>query len=101
MKKDDPSSLGAVLKEILGRRNNMQSIGKELRIWEEWDRAVGPEIAKNARPQQFRSGVLLIETSHALWATELQYRGESIRQKLNECLGKDYIREIKTRIGRF
>jgi predicted nucleic acid-binding Zn ribbon protein len=101
MSKDQPMSLGAVLKEILARRSPMNIVGKELRIWEEWDKAVGAEIAKNARPQQLRAGILWVETKHPLWATELQYRGEAIRQKLNEAVGEELVKEIRARVGRF
>ena len=101
MRKDEPLSLGAVLKEILGRRSPMNFVGKELRIWEEWDRVVGGEIAKNAKPQQLRAGVLWVEASHPLWASEMQYRGETIRQKLNEAIGEELIKEIRTRGRRF
>lgn len=101
MSKDDPNSLGAVLKELIKNYRPLNLVGKELRIWEEWDSIVGPEVAKNARPQQLRGGVLLVETSHPLWSSELQFRSETIRQKLNEKFGADFIKEIRARVGRF
>jgi len=92
-----PTMIGALLKELLETKLPLRPISKELAIWEHWDRAVGIEIAKHAKPQGFKNGILFVHTEHAIWATELQYRSAQIRTKLNKAIGEDLIREIQFR----
>lgn len=67
------------------------------RVFAVWDEAVGDVIAKNAQPQFFKKGILLIGTTNSVWAQELSLMSQQLIKTLNERLGKDLIKEIKLR----
>lgn len=52
---------------------------------EEWPRAVGPEIARNAWPARVaRDGTLHVHTKDSVWAFELTSRAAEIRARLGK-----------------
>jgi len=71
----------------------------DARIWEVWDEAVGPGIAKHARPSWIRKGLLRVEVSDPIWLQELEFATETIKEKLNEQLGKKTIKKIEFRLN--
>lgn len=94
------TAVGAVLKDVLSKRPAIRSLEKEHRIWEHWDKVVGTEISRQTEPRNLKFGVLYVETKHSTWITELQYRAETIRQRLNEALGHEAVKEIQFRLAR-
>ncbi|MBC8432817.1 MAG: DUF721 domain-containing protein [Desulfobacterales bacterium] len=68
-------------------------------IWNLWDRAVGENIAKNARPEAFKGKLLLVNVTSSAWAHELQFLKSDIIAKVNEVLGKVLVEEIKFKVG--
>ncbi len=68
-------------------------------IWNLWDRAVGKNIAQNARPEAFKGKLLLVNVTNSAWAHELQFLKSDIIVKVNEVLGKVLVEEIKFKIG--
>ena len=69
------------------------------RIWEVWDDVVGPGIAQNARPSWIRDGRLRVRVSGPIWLQELEYAAETIRDRLNEALGRRAVTRIDFRLG--
>jgi len=69
------------------------------RIWEVWDRTVGPAIARNARPSWIKDGRLRVRVSGPIWLQELEFAAETIRDKLNEALGRRAVTRIDFRLG--
>ena len=62
-----------------------------------WEYAVGPEIAKNAAPLQFKQGRLVVAASSSAWAQTLQLMGEDIRKRMNEALEGDVVTAVTFR----
>ena len=88
-----PERLGEVLAAALKRL----SIGDELdnySLWAHWDAAVGPAIARHARPLRIRRGTLVIGVDGAGWMQELQFLKHDLRARLNARAGKSVVREI-------
>lgn len=56
-----------------------------------WPKAVGAEIAANARPAQLRAGRLVVTTSSSAWAQTLHSMSEMVVARLNEQLGANTI----------
>jgi len=52
-----------------------------------WPDVVGPDVAANARPVQFRQGRLVVSASSSAWAHTLHLMSEAIVARLNERLG--------------
>jgi predicted nucleic acid-binding Zn ribbon protein len=71
----------------------------DARIWEVWDKAVGPAIAKHARPSWIRKGILRVEVSEPIWLQELKFAAETIKEKLNNQLGGPKIKKIEFRLN--
>ena len=94
------SSLKDVLQEVLTRHAATRPLSVETKIWEFWHQAVGEEIHRKTEIRNFRNGILFVETRQAAWTTELQYRSETIRKRLNQLIGQDLIQQIQFRLGR-
>ncbi len=69
------------------------------RIWQVWDGVVGPMIARNARPSWIRNGRLRVRVSGPIWLQELEFQAETIRDRLNEALGRRAVERIDFRLG--
>ncbi len=69
------------------------------RIWQVWDGIVGQAIARNARPSWIRNGRLRVRVSGPIWLQELEFAAETIRDRLNEALGRPAVKRIEFRLG--
>jgi predicted nucleic acid-binding Zn ribbon protein len=68
------------------------------RIWKVWDDAVGPIIARNAQPLWIRKGRLRVKVSDPIWLQELGLVEKTLREKLNERLGRQAVEKIDFRL---
>jgi predicted nucleic acid-binding Zn ribbon protein len=93
-----PVPLGSVLKEAL-KASNIDVDLELLRLWDSWTDAVGPDIAKNARPAAIKRKLLVVNVSSAPWMQQLQYLKEELIQKLNQALGRKAVADIRFKIG--
>ncbi|TWI71793.1 uncharacterized protein DUF721 [Desulfobotulus alkaliphilus] len=75
------------------------SRGNFQEIWASWEAAVGPEIAKNAKPTAFRDGCLLVSVSCSVWMQHLQFLKSDITERINTTYGSPIIRDIRLRMG--
>lgn len=94
-------SLGEAVDRLVGRLD--RSSGGAFtasRIVEIWPQVAGPTIAAHTADPVLRKGELLVHTDSAIWATELSAMSESLRNRLNEELGKPAIRSIKFTVSR-
>jgi predicted nucleic acid-binding Zn ribbon protein len=72
----------------------------EGKIWHSWDSVVGTQIAAQARPVNFRDGILTVVVGNAPWMQQLNYMKKGIAEKLNAALGEDLVKEIYLKAGR-
>jgi len=72
-----------------------------LRIWRVWDRVVGADIARNARPAAFKGSILLVHVTSSTWLHHLQYLKKDLLVRLNGDLGQTIVGDIKFKIGSF
>jgi predicted nucleic acid-binding Zn ribbon protein len=72
-----------------------------LRVWRIWDRLVGEEIARNARPAAFKGSLLLVYVTSSAWLHSLQFLKKEIVQRLNDDLGQALVSDIKFKVGSF
>jgi predicted nucleic acid-binding Zn ribbon protein len=59
-----------------------------------WDAAVGPTIARHARPLRLRRGTLVVGVDGAAWMQELQFLKHELRARLNARLGRPVVRDV-------
>ena len=94
------SPLDAALKSFL----RTSGIGEQLGPWaifRAFSDAAGPTFARHARAVKFTRGELLVEVDSAAHLAELKgFRGEEIRTRTHEILGRQEIRRISFRLKR-
>lgn len=90
-----PERLGSILKAVLDRLPVRQRQRlREYAVWPHWDEAVGPTIARHARPVRIRNGLLCVAVDNPVWMQELQFLKESIRSQLNTRAGTDIVSDL-------
>lgn len=101
MKKKDSeiAKLGEILEQSLKR---LELSGKltEYGVWPIWNETVGPTIARNAQPERIRHGTLFVKVTSSTWMHQLQYMKEMIREKLNQQLGSEVVKNLFFVIGK-
>ena len=88
--------------EILARALRKRHVPfrpEDRRLIETWSRAVGPQIASQSRPEYLRGEVLLVKVANSVWMQQLHFLKEEIIGKVNTCLGKTSVRDIRFVIG--
>jgi predicted nucleic acid-binding Zn ribbon protein len=74
-----------------------------LRGWQamaDWDRIVGPQIARRAHAVRFQDGTLWIEVEGSVWLHQLTMLKRDLLRKIGERHGADAIRDLKFINGR-
>ena len=104
MSRDRPPMKRAVavgqLLEGLLRAKGMEDKVARYRVWLAWDRAVGPQIAAQARPVRIRENTLEIRVASPVWMQQLQLLKPRILAKLNDALGEQAFTDIYLRRGK-
>ena len=87
------------LGELLGQDGVASARGTtpERELAAVWEKAVGAEVAKNARPLHLRRGRLSVATSSPAWAQTLQLMSGRVISGVNEALGVEVVRDISFR----
>jgi hypothetical protein len=67
------------------------------RIWEVWDDAVGPELAKRTKPLSFKKGQLTIAVDGASWLGQMGFITPKIIEELNKRVTTPKVTSIKCR----
>ncbi len=68
-------------------------------LWRVWDRAVGPTIARNARPAAFKQRLLMVHVSSSVWLQELHFQKAALIERLNTEAGVTIVDDIQFKIG--
>ena len=86
--------LGSVLKA-----SGLQGSLGEYRILGQWDKIVGPAIARHARPQIVRGNKLFLSVDSPAWMQQLSLLKPELIEKVNKSLGRDAIKDIALKLG--
>ena len=90
---DHPHRLGDVLRAALGRLPEAERLADHA-VWTHWDAVVGATLARHARPERFRRGVLIVAVDSPEWMQELQFLKHELRERLNARLGRTAVRDV-------
>jgi predicted nucleic acid-binding Zn ribbon protein len=90
--------LAKTLGKILKARG-MQARLHEYRIGNQWDRTVGPAIARHAQPQGLRAGKLALVVDSPAWMQQLSLMKPELIEKLNRDLGRETVKDITLKLG--
>ena len=70
------------------------------KIIETWKTIVGERIATHTKPYRMHKKILYVNVDSAPWVYELnQKHKQSLVKKINTCLGKTAVSNIRFRIG--
>ena len=93
MKRKDPENFGNVLQQYLVAIGADKHI-KEIRITQEWDKIVGPMIARNTDDIRLKDGVLTVKFRSAIVRSEISMRRSSLQKLINDAMQDDVVKEI-------
>jgi predicted nucleic acid-binding Zn ribbon protein len=85
--------------QTLLRRAEASYPNQAHRVWEVWEEAVGPDVAKRSSPLSLRRGSLLVGVVNAPWMQQLSFLRETIRDSVNRRLEQDLVREVRFRLA--
>ena len=71
----------------------------EYRVFGQWEKSVGPVIARHAQPQAVRGKKLTLVVDSPAWMQQLSLLKPEIVEKVNRNLGKGTIKDITLRLG--
>jgi len=93
-----PEPLENILRRFFRSHGQEQKLN-ELKVFERWEEAVGPEIARNAQPLSVHNGWLAVKVRNSIWLSELGFEKQKLKSRLNRLLGKGTITDLTFRIG--
>jgi hypothetical protein len=93
-----PESAAALINQVIARIGG-EGRGLEQRIYAVWDDAVGPMLAKRARPEGVRGRTLVVRVESSALAHEIALLRRQILDRLGRALGQDALDDLRTRVG--
>jgi predicted nucleic acid-binding Zn ribbon protein len=69
------------------------------RVWDVWTEAVGPSIARHARPGALHGRVLVVHVTNSTWLHQLRFMKADMLARLNQLLETSLVDEIQLKIG--
>lgn len=94
-----PRPLSGVVQDSLAGLGLAERL-REAEIWRIWPGVVGATLACRAQPVRIINGTLTVAVSSAPWMQELRFMTAMMKEKLNNSLGAEVVREIVLKAGR-
>lgn len=86
-------SMAEAMKQFL-KQSRLKGYVQALQIEDVWEKLMGKTISKYTEKIQIHGSTLYITTSVAPLKQELLYQKDTIRQRVNEALGENIIKEV-------
>ncbi|NIA08586.1 MAG: DUF721 domain-containing protein [Nitrospiraceae bacterium] len=95
-----PTKIAKILEEIALRYGWEAKLSRR-KIWEVWEKVVGPQVAAHAWPERFMErDTLVVVASNSVWMQQLSFQGQLFLERLNACLeSKAKIKDIRFVLG--
>ena len=93
-----PIPLGDLIHDLM-HQHRPAAADHLARVWEVWSRAVGPAIARHARPGALHGRVLVVHVTNSTWLHQLRFMKIEILARLNQLLEAGLVNDIKFKIG--
>lgn len=93
-----PEKADAILKRLttkMGIETRLE-MEKAVVLWEE---VVGAKVARRARAEAVRGGILFVRVANSTWLQELSLLKEGIIERLNSLLEAQVVEDIVFRVG--
>lgn len=92
-----------LLRQLFEELSIRQPLFFELKIkmlLSEWDKIVGPVIAKHTKVEKVENGTVYVVCDDSLWMAELSMQKDRLLRILNEKSGKELFKDIRFRRGK-
>jgi predicted nucleic acid-binding Zn ribbon protein len=89
----DPQPFGAVLDRLVKQRGWARPTA-EARIFGEWEKVVGADIAAHSRPLKLEDGDLTIEAESTAWATQLRMLAARLLAGIAREIGHNVVKRL-------
>ena len=67
---------------------------KTMKLMQQWDQVVGPQMASHTEPLRYHNGKLFIHVDHPTWLQEYIFLGDQIKDNINQHFGYKWVRAI-------
>jgi predicted nucleic acid-binding Zn ribbon protein len=94
--REDASPLSELLDKVV-QDNGWEDKLADQRIFTDWQKLVGPEVAQHAVVEGFEDAVVHVRASSTAWATQLKMLAPRIVARLNKELGDGSVLRIDVR----
>ncbi len=91
-----PKSLGNVLSEVIDRLGMRDKID-EARVVESWAQIAGERVNGVTESVWMKGSTLFVKISSSAWRQELHMNRTAWKQRLNDQLGREVVKEIMFR----
>tara|TARA_B110000467_G_C18332374_1_gene494329 strand:+ start:303 stop:596 length:294 start_codon:yes stop_codon:yes gene_type:complete len=92
-RKSNQQTLGEVIQDFL-RESGWQQKLDEVKIITEWDKVLGPTLAKYTEEVFIKNKQLHIRLKSATLRQELSYQKSELVKQLNDAVGKEVITDV-------
>ena len=89
----DPQPFGAVLERLIKQRG-WQRPASEARIFGEWEKVVGADVAAHSRPVKLEDGDLTIEAESTAWSTQLRMLAAKLLAGIAKEVGHGVVKRL-------
>lgn len=93
---EDPSTIADLLGQVVRNQGWADKLDDQ-RIFTDWVKIVGPEVAQHAEIEGFDETIVHVRASSTAWSTQLKLLAPRIVAKLNEALGDGTVTRIEVR----
>ncbi|UWZ40103.1 DUF721 domain-containing protein [Dactylosporangium roseum] len=89
----DPQLFGTVLERLVKQRG-WQRPTAEAKVFGEWERVVGADVAAHCRPLKLEQGELTIEAESTAWATQLRMLAGKLLARIAGEVGHNVVKKL-------
>ena len=97
-RRSNPESLADLLPKVLGEMG-LDETSDAVRLLQEWDAALGPELAPHASCDGLRRGVVHAQVRDSAWMQRVQMEKPRILEALGRRLDGVELRDLRLRLG--
>lgn len=78
------------IRNIAGKKKYSEQV-----VFFYWEKIIGDDVAKHVRPDYFSFRTLFLAADSPVWANQLMFMREEIKEKINSFVGENLIKEIR------
>jgi predicted nucleic acid-binding Zn ribbon protein len=89
-----PVPIGPTVEKVLSEAG-LNKLVQARRVFQLWNKVVGPSIKRHAQPRSLRHGTLIVNVDSSVWLAQLdRYFKKRLKEKLNREVGKPLVKKI-------